>query len=63
MLDVKDAAKGTPREDELFDYANVPDQYRTIRAHLYEDEYEEDYDDYEECDNEIDKDDDMGMSL
>lgn len=63
MLDVKDAAKGTPREDELFDYANVPDQYRTIRAHLYEDEYEEDYDDYEEYDNEIDKDDDMGMSL
>lgn len=25
MLDVKDVAKGTPREDELFDYANVPD--------------------------------------
>ena len=27
---VKDVAKRTPREDELFDYANVPDQYRTI---------------------------------
>ena len=40
-------------EDELFDYANVPDQYRTIRTPLYE----EDYDDYnyEEYEDEIDK--------
>ena len=59
ILDVKDVAKGTPREYELFDYANVPDQYRTIRTPLYEDEYGEDYDDYdyEEYDDEIDKDD------
>ena len=62
MLDVKDIAKGTPREDELFDYANVPDQYRTIRTPLYDEEYDEDYE-YEEYDDEIDKDDDMGMSL
>ena len=59
MLDVKDVAKGTPREDELFEYANVPDQYRTIRTPLYDEEY----DDYEEYDYKIDKDDDMGMSL
>lgn len=45
MLDVKDVAKATPSEDELFDYVNVPEQYRTIRAPLYEDEYEQDYDD------------------
>ena len=53
MIDVKDVAKGTPREDELFDYANVPEQYRTIRTPLYE----EDYDDYnyEEYEDEIDK--------
>lgn len=57
MLDVKDIAKGTPREDELFEYANVPDQYRTIKTSLYEDEYEQDYDNYEEYDDEIDKDD------
>ena len=65
MLDVKDVTKGTPREDELFEYANVPEQYRTIKAPLYEDEYEEDYGefDYEEYNDEIDKDDDMGMSL
>ena len=65
MLDVKDVAKGTPREDELFEYANVPDQYRTIRTPLYDDEYEDNYNiyDYEEYDDGIDKDDDMGMSL
>ncbi len=40
MLDVKDIAKGTPREDE----------------------YEQDYDNYEEYDNEIDKD-DFDLSL
>ena len=65
MIDVKDVAKGTPREDELFDYANIPVQYRTIRTPLYEDEYEDDYDDYnyEEYDEELEKDDDMEMSL
>ena len=65
MLDVKDVAKGTPREDELFEYANVPDQYRTIRTPLYDDECEDNYNiyDYEEYDDGIDKDDDMGMSL
>ena len=58
MLDVKDIAKGTPREDELFEYANVPNQYRTIRTPLYE----EGYDDYEygEFDEEED---DCDMSL
>ena len=40
MLDVKDIAKGTPREEE----------------------YEQDYDNYEEYDNEIDKD-DFDLSL
>ena len=35
MVDVKDVAKGTPREDSLFEYADVPDQYRTIRTALY----------------------------
>lgn len=63
MLDVKDVAKGTPRENELFEYANVPEQYRIIRTPLYENEYEEDYGDYDEYEDEIDKDDDMGMSL
>lgn len=63
MLDVKDVAKGTPREDELFDYTNVPEQYRTIRTPLYEDEYDEDYDEFEEYGDEIDKDDNLGMSL
>lgn len=61
MLDVKDVAKGTSREYELFNYANVPDQYRTIRTPLYEEDYD-DYD-YEEDEDEIDKDDDMQMSL
>ena len=63
MLDVKDIAKWTLREEELFDYANVTDQYRIIKTSLYEDEYEDGYDDYEEYDDEIDKDGDMGMSL
>lgn len=44
MLDVKDVAKGTPREDSLFEYVNVPDRYKTIIEPLYEDNY---YDDYE----------------
>ena len=40
--DVKDIAVGTTNEDELFDYANVPDYYRT------EDEfYEEEKDDFD----------------
>ncbi len=61
MLDVKDVTKGTPREDELFDYTNFPDQYRTVRTPLCENEYEEEYDYYDY--DEIDKDDDMGMIL
>ena len=44
MLDVKDITKGTPKEDELFDYVNVLDQYRTFKTHLYGDDYD-DYDD------------------
>lgn len=28
MLDVKDVAKVTPREDELFEYINAPDYYK-----------------------------------
>lgn len=64
-LDVKDVAKGTPREDELFDYANVPDKYRIIRTPLYEEEIKEDYEYYddEEFENQIDKDDDMEIIL
>ena len=58
MLDVKDIAKGTSREDELFEYSNVLDQYRTIRTPLYE----AGYDDYEY--GEFDKEkDDYDMSL
>ena len=60
-LDVKDIAKGTPREESLFDYAGVPDKYRTIRKPLYEEDYYDDYDYIYE--DEKDKDDDMGMSL
>ena len=41
MLDVKDIAKDIPREDELFDCANVLEQYRTIRTPLYEEEYDD----------------------
>ena len=63
MLDVKDVAKGTPREDELFDYANVPDQYRTIKTPLYDEKYEDEHDDYEEYNDEKDKDNDMEISL
>ena len=59
MLDVKDIAKSTPREDELFDYANVPDQYRTIRTPIYDEKYEEDYEEY---DDKIDKN-DFDMTL
>jgi len=60
MLDVKDVAKGTPREESLFDYADVPDRYKTIRKPLYEEDY---YDDDYIYEDEKDKDDDMGMSL
>ncbi len=59
MVDVKDVAKGTPREDSLFEYANVPDKYKTIREPLYEDNY---YDDYEYI-SEDEKDDNFDMSL
>ena len=61
MTDVKDVAKGTPREDSLFEYANVPDRYRTIRESLYEDNYYDDYDYISE--DEINKDDDFEISL
>lgn len=44
MLDVKDTAKGIPREDSLFEYANVTDRYKTIKEPSYEDNF---YDDYE----------------
>ena len=47
MEDVKDIAKDTTREDSLFEYANVPDYYKTEREFLdYEDE-EKDRDDFE----------------
>ena len=59
MLDVKDVAKGTTREDSLFEYANVPDRYRTIKEHLYEDNY---YDDYEYI-SEDEKEEDFDISL
>lgn len=52
-------AKGTTKEDELFEYVNVPNQYRTIRTPLYDEDYEEDYDEYNV---EIDKD-DIDISL
>ena len=47
--DIIDVARGTSKEDELFDYAYVPVYHRTMKAAIYEDE--------------IEKDDDMGMSL
>ena len=59
MTDVKDVAKGTPREDSLFEYANVPDKYKTIREPLYEDNY---YDDYEYI-SEDEKEEDFDISL
>jgi len=64
MLDVKDVSKGTPREDELFDYANVTDQYRTIRKPLYEVEYEDNYyDDYGYISEDKKNKDDFEMNL
>lgn len=59
MIDVKDVAKGTPREDSLFEYANVPDKYKTIKESLYEVDY---YDDYEYI-SEDEKADDFDMTL
>ena len=41
MLDVKYIAKGTIKENELFDYADVPSYYKTSKY------YEKDRDDYE----------------
>ncbi len=63
MLDVKDVAKGTPREDSLFEYANVPDKYKTIKESLYEEDYYNDYDNEYDDYEEKSKDDDMSMSL
>ena len=31
MYDVKDISKGTTKEDELFDYANVPSYFKTSK--------------------------------
>ena len=41
MLDIKDIAKGTAKEDELFAYADIPSYYKTSKH------YEKDRDDYE----------------
>ena len=48
------------REDSLFEYANVPDRYRTIKGPLYEDNY---YDDYEFVSEDEKEKDDYDMSL
>lgn len=42
MYDVKDISKGTTKEDELFDYANVPSYFKTSKK-----SYEKDKDDFE----------------
>ena len=47
MEDVKDIAKGTPREDSLFEYANVPDFYRTEREFSNYENEEKDKDDFD----------------
>lgn len=60
MLDVKDVAKGTPREDSLFEYVNVPDRYKTIIEPLYEDNY---YDDYEYISGDEKEEEDFDISL
>ena len=31
MYDVKDISKGTTKEDELFDYANIPNYLKTSK--------------------------------
>lgn len=41
MVDVKDISKGTTKEDELFDYAGVPDYLKTSKC------VEKEKDDYE----------------
>ena len=60
MTDVKDVAKGTPREDSLFEYAKVPDRYRTIRELLYDEDY---YDNYEYISEDEKDKDDFDISL
>lgn len=40
--DVYDISKGTTKEDELFDYANIPDYYKTKQN-----SYEKEKDDFE----------------
>jgi len=40
--DIYDISKGTTKEDELFDYANIPDYYKTRK-----DIYEKEKDDFE----------------
>ena len=40
--DIYDISKGTTKEDELFDYANIPDYYKTRK-----DSYEKEKDDFE----------------
>lgn len=53
ITDIEEMSKWTPREDNLFDYANVLERYKTIRKPLCEDDYEyisedeKDKDDYE----------------
>lgn len=42
MYDVKDISKGTTKEDELFDYADVPSYFKTSKK-----SYEKDKDDFE----------------
>ena len=42
MLDVKDIAKGTTKEDELFDYAGVPSYLKT-RKKTYDDKNRDDF--------------------
>lgn len=62
MLDVKDIAKGTSKEDILFDYANVPDKYKTLNELLEEDyDFENDFD--YELNNYEDKKDDIDLSI
>ena len=42
--DIYDISKGTTKEDELFDYADIPDYYKTRKKSH---DYEKDKDDYE----------------
>lgn len=43
MYDVKDISKGTTRENELFDYADVPSYFKTSKK-SYNDRNKDDYD-------------------